>query len=225
MRVLNNASFLFFNRGYSLSDVSVFNGIDAATGAPSMPATGSPGSQTPGQAAGGALSSLEKLKIRVEEAQRKISTLGQQNSDAADQQQSALESAISDADNAIGSLIMGIQAQIMANKQAGVIEKPAGSEQDAGSAAGAGGMPATDMGMGSGTDLGLGGDVGLGGMPPAEGQAAPVAPTPPAPMPAAEEAPLPAAGASAPGMTTYDDLTQLNKTGVTGQGGSTMPIQ
>lgn len=215
MRVLNNASYLFFNRGYSLSDVTVFNGVDAATGAPSMPATGAPGTETPSESP----SSLDSLKSPVEDIQGHISTLQQMGASSdADQQQSALEAKIQEFKKSLDAMNDSCQSMILKYRQEGVPNLDASAQ--AGNAAAGQGVPAGGMDMGLGGMPGGGDPLAAESMAPAPG--APAAPQAP-PMPTGDMGELPASGASAPGMTTYDDLMQQNQQGVTGQGGSTMP--
>lgn len=215
MRVLNNASYLFFNRGYSLSDVSVFNGVDAATGAPSMPATGAPATEAPTESP----SSLESLKTPVEDIQGHISTLQQMGASTdADQQQTALEAKIQEFKKSLDAMNDSCQSMILKYRQEGVPNLDANAQS--GNAGNGQGAPA------GGQDMGLGGMPGAGDPLSAESMvpapAAPAAPAPP-PMPTGDMGELPAAGASTSDMTTYDDLMQQNQQGVTGQGGSTMP--
>lgn len=210
MHILSNASSLFFATGYTFPTVAVFNAVDAATGAPSMPATGAP------QTGEGNQNSLDSLKTPVEDIQGHISTLQQMGATSdADQQQGALESKIQEFKKSLDALNESCQSMIIKYRQEGVPNLDAQAQAQA--PQGGAPAPGMDAGMGAGMDLGLGGDPGMGGdmgaMPPAA----------PAPMPGGGAAPMPPAGASAPGMTTYDDLMQQNQQGVTGQGGSTMP--
>ena len=206
MRILNDASCLFFNSGYKAVGISVFNAVDAATGAPSVPATGAP-EQEPASESN---TNLDSLKTPIEDIQDHISTLQQMGATSdADQQQSALEAKLGEFKKALDGLSESCQSLIIKYRQEGVPNLDAGAQGGAGQAA-AGAAPGMDAGMAMGADPMAG--MGMGADPMAGMGAAP-----------GGEMAAPPAGASAPGMTTYDDLMQQNQQGVTGQGGSTIP--
>lgn len=217
MRVLNNASSLFFNRGYLLSGVSVFNDVDPATGAPSMPATGSPEAGSTQSSTPGTINSVERLKTEVEKAQRNISTLDSMSAAAdADQQQRILEAKLGEFIKSIEGMNASSGALIREYRKNGVPNMDAGAQAD-------------NTGTDQSTSVG-GADMGLGGMPSGSDPMAAESMAPsttqssafPPPMPTGDGSgmsELPAAGASTSDMTTYDDLAQQQ--GVTGRGGST----
>lgn len=202
MRILNDASSLFFNSEYVAADITVFNAVDAATGAPSLPATGAP-EQAPTSETSEANTSLDSLKTPIEDIQDHISTLQQMGATSdADQQQSALESKLGEFKKSLDGLNESCQSLIIKYRQEGVPNLDAQAQGGTAGAdpAAAGAAPGMDAGMGMGMDP----MAGMGGAPGGDMTAPP-------------------AGGSAPGMTTYDDLMQQNQQGVTGQGGSTMP--
>lgn len=195
MRILNDASSLFFNNGYTSVNMVVFNAVDAATGAPSAPATGAPEQSSSKEDP----TSLESLKAPIEDIQDHISTLQQMGATSdADQQQSTLESKLNEFKKSLDGMNESCQSLIIKYRQEGVPNLDATAQQ--GAQGGAPGAPPAAPGMdpmAGMTDM-----TGMAGAPGGDMAAPP-------------------AGASAPGMTTYEDL---NQQGVTGQGGSTMPL-
>lgn len=219
MRIYHNASDLF---------VPVFNTVDAATGAPQMPATGAP--TQPETKSGEGAAEMEDVERSVQEVQDNIGTLQQMGAGPdAMTQQGALESRIQEFKKSLDALTKACQSMILEYHKNGV---PNLDSTQTPTQAGAG-SSADPMGIGGAGDpmAGLGGaeDPMAAGAPPAG--AAPMG-APPMGVPPMGDAAgmgggLEAApsGASVPGMQTYDDLTQQNQQGVTGRGGSTMPLQ
>lgn len=228
MRMFTNASYLFKAYG-GMSDISVFNGLDAATGAPSLPATGAP--QRPPAASEGNVS-LDSLKIPVEDIQQHISTLQQMGaSQDADQQQGALESKLHEFKRALDAMSDSCQTLIIKYRQTGVPDINSILPQDASQQGtigtpGAPGVPGVPGASGAPWEgeggLGISTQPAMPSIPMGEGVPGPMGAEPAMTMPPVTD--VPPAGASRPGMTTFDDLTQQNKGGVTGRGGSSAPF-